>query len=54
MFEFLVSIFGWFFGFWRKLPDKVKKKIVDFVVSSFAEIFSKYYRSYKIYHKKND
>ncbi|MDM9382772.1 hypothetical protein QUB80_18935 [Chlorogloeopsis sp. ULAP01] len=47
MFSLLISIFNWLLGFWEKVPDSVKKKIIDFIVSIFAEEFRKYYQRWR-------
>lgn len=48
MLNFLVSIIPKFLlGFWRRLPDKSKQEIIDYVVSSFTNKFRQYYRNYK-------
>lgn len=53
MFNFLVSMFGWLFIFWNKLPEQAKKEIIELVVSSFTGTFRQFYKNYKN-HKKRE
>jgi hypothetical protein len=34
-----------FLGFWQRLPDKYKREIIDYIVSSFPDKFRQYYRN---------
>jgi len=54
MFWFLVPIIGgivvglvWLFSVWAELPNEMKKKIIEIIISSFVEIFKAYYKYYK-------
>jgi hypothetical protein len=51
MFWFLVPIIGgivgWLFSVWAELPNEMKKKIIEIIISSLVEIFKAYYKYYK-------
>ncbi len=48
MLNFLVSMIPKFLlGFWRRLPDRYKKEIIEYIVSSFEDKIRQYYRNYK-------
>lgn len=47
----IYSSFKWLFkrlfSIWEKLPDSVKKQIIESVVNEFTELFRKYYRRWR-------
>jgi len=47
MLNLLWGIVDFLFGFWRKLPESLKKEIVEFIISTFQTVFRKYYKNYK-------
>ena len=47
MFGWLFSLIASLFGFWEKLPDDTKKKVIDATVDAFDYIFRAYYKSQK-------
>ncbi|CAB3648915.1 Uncharacterised protein [Achromobacter spanius] len=47
MFGWFLSLISSLFGFWEKLPDSTKKKVVDATVDAFDYVFRSYYKSQK-------
>jgi hypothetical protein len=44
MFHLIFSFFKLLFSLWEKVPDSLKKEIIELIVKEFTEIFRNYYR----------
>lgn len=47
MFDLLWGIVNFLFGFWKRLPESLKKEIIEFTVLTFQEVFREYYKNHK-------
>jgi len=47
MFGWLARLFKGLVGFWGKLPDSTKEKIINAIVETFESLFREYFRSKK-------
>jgi hypothetical protein len=47
MFSLVFSFFKWLLSLWEKLPDSLKKEIIDLIVKEFTQVFRNYYRHWR-------
>jgi len=47
MLDPLWLIVDFFLGFWKRLPESLKKEIIEFISTTFQDFFREYYKNYK-------
>jgi hypothetical protein len=45
---FIFGLFKFLFDLWDKLPTEIKLEIIEAIISTFVELFKKFYRNQKV------
>jgi hypothetical protein len=48
------AIAAFLYSLWQKLPKDIKLAIIESIISTFVDLFKKYYQYYTNRNKKND